>query len=168
MCDWIVNPEARSCGSMRLGRPSRMLKNQRPAQKSVPQGLKPIVVSSRYGTTKVVPLEFLHFSSRSVLGFERKNLSRSCVLLCIRARLQSCHHRTKKTRAFSPCYGKTGTKYKVRKQFSPVQLRYSAKKKPQGLKPSSVLGLAARLKSCPDTKPNRVSLENIVFTFAKM
>jgi nitrate/nitrite transporter NarK len=40
---------------------------------------------------------------------------------------------------FSPCCGKTRTKYQVRKH-SPLQLRYLAKKRQQRLKPSSVLG----------------------------
>jgi hypothetical protein len=35
--------------------PNRMLKKSKTSAKTVPQGLKPVVVSSSYGTTKVVP-----------------------------------------------------------------------------------------------------------------
>ena len=39
---------------------NRLRKNSGPGRKDVPQGLKPDVFSIIYGTTKVVPLEFLH------------------------------------------------------------------------------------------------------------
>jgi hypothetical protein len=44
-----------------------------------------------------------------------------------------------------------------------VRVRVSGQKKEQGLKPNRVWAFTARLKSCPDTKPNVASVESIAY-----
>jgi hypothetical protein len=104
------------------------------------------------------------FSVPKRMTFAEENLSGLAFFALYQGTTSVVPPRAKMIRALAPARAKLAPNASSEASAIALQFHVFGQQKAQGLKPNLVWAFMARLKSCPDTKPNVVSVEGIAYS----